>query len=199
MTRKQTKNNMATCSNVKQILSGAIMLRVNTWLACLILSISTNISFAKYNTAPKHSLPVLQNTQYKSLLSAIKSLPELKQFYKLIKQTNTNNMFQYNQPITVLAPTNKAFAKLPNKFWIKLQNKTNHGELSNIIRYHVITTNIINPQTQQGAKLNLSGPIIINKAQAIKIMQVDNSSIIIINKVLLPPSDWININLKNHK
>lgn len=103
-------------------------------------------------------------------------------------------------PLTVFAPTNDAFAKLPTATLDALKADT--AMLKEVLTYHVLPAKVTSaditgmggmgtPETANGAKLNVTtidGSVYVNDAKVIKAdVPADNGVIHVIDTVLLPP------------
>lgn len=102
-------------------------------------------------------------------------------------------------PLTVLAPTDKAFAKLPKGTIKSLLRPENRGQLASILSYHVIPGRIFankaiaatSAKTVNGATVRFAingGRLQVQGANIIGTdVQASNGVIHVIDKVLLPP------------
>lgn len=101
-------------------------------------------------------------------------------------------------PFTVFAPTNDAFAKLPEGTVENLVKPENRDALRNILEYHVFVgvihenmigaERVINQVNLDNATLkNEGGKITINGANVIGVVKTSNGLIYVIDTVLLPP------------
>ena len=107
-------------------------------------------------------------------------------------------------PFTVFAPTDAAFAKLPNGTVATLLKPANKKTLIKILTYHVIAGAAVSakqamamksptsPPTVEGATLQIrtvKGKVMVNNATVIKAdIKASNGVIHVINTVLMPPS-----------
>ena len=102
-------------------------------------------------------------------------------------------------PITVFAPTDEAFLRLPKGTVQELLKPENKANLAAILKYHVIAGKVTlakalavgEAQTLQGAKLGAKfedGRVLINSALLLKAdIPASNGIIHVIDSVLLPP------------
>ncbi|MBC8164050.1 MAG: fasciclin domain-containing protein [Roseiflexaceae bacterium] len=103
-------------------------------------------------------------------------------------------------PLTVFAPTNEAFAKLPAETLAALKADT--AMLKDVLTYHVLPAKVTaaditgmggkgTPETANGAMVNVTtidGAVYVNDAKVIKAdVPADNGVIHVIDTVLLPP------------
>jgi Secreted and surface protein containing fasciclin-like repeats len=113
------------------------------------------------------------------------------------------NTLEGSGPYTVLAPTNAAFAKLPQGTLEELLKPENKERLRTLLLYHVVpgrvksadVTAMSNPQTPQtlvGKTLSVktTAPVMINDAQVTSTdIEAANGVIHVIDSVLMPPAD----------
>lgn len=103
-------------------------------------------------------------------------------------------------PLTVFAPTNAAFAKLPAGTVEGLLAPEKQGDLKEIIKYHA-TTSVWQPEDlKDGMTLGMAngkkvtirvvdGKVKINDATIIASVRASNGIVHVIDTVLLPPSN----------
>lgn len=104
-------------------------------------------------------------------------------------------------PFTVFAPTDAAFANLPDGTVESLLLPENKDQLVSILTYHVVSGNVTSDQvtglskatTVQGADLDIAvvdGAVQINSATVVQAdVLASNGVIHVIDSVLLPPSN----------
>ena len=101
-------------------------------------------------------------------------------------------------PLTVFAPTDEAFAKLPEGTVETLLKPENKDQLAAILLYHVVAGSVYSgdvsdgatPATLQGATLevSLADGVAINGAKVVQAdIEAANGVIHVIDTVLLPP------------
>jgi uncharacterized surface protein with fasciclin (FAS1) repeats len=108
-------------------------------------------------------------------------------------------------PYTVFAPTNEAFAALPQDTLQKLLEPRNRATLRRILTYHVVNGQVtsagqattlanqpVNVQLDSG-----SNQITVNNTRVIQPVQTSNGVIYAINEVLIPPD--VNISQLNNE
>jgi len=108
-------------------------------------------------------------------------------------------------PFTVFAPTDEAFAKLPEGTVEELLKPENLESLQNILLYHVVpgsvkaeqVVTLENAETALGPKVSImveEGKVFINEAEVvITDIQTYNGVIHVIDSVILPPKDIVDI------
>ena len=101
-------------------------------------------------------------------------------------------------PLTVFAPTDEAFAKLPEGTVETLLKPENKDQLAAILLYHVVAGSVMaadvtdgaTPATLQGATIEVSTTdgVAINGAKVVQAdIEASNGVIHVIDTVLLPP------------
>ncbi|MEZ5565901.1 MAG: fasciclin domain-containing protein [Gammaproteobacteria bacterium] len=102
-------------------------------------------------------------------------------------------------PLTVFAPTDAAFAKLPPGTLENLLKPESREKLKSILLYHVVSGKVmsadikgeVKPETLEGAKLDIkasAGRITVNGAKVTGADVVASNGVIhVIDTVLLPP------------
>jgi uncharacterized surface protein with fasciclin (FAS1) repeats len=121
---------------------------------------------------------------------------DLSKFYQAIADSGFIDSIKYSGPITIFAPTNEAFSKLPNGKLQEIMN--NRTRLRSIIAYHVVPENISSNEmrngdlikTYQGENLtvSISGNTIKLNNATIEQSEIKRSNgvIYLIDAVLLP-------------
>lgn len=102
-------------------------------------------------------------------------------------------------PFTVFAPTNEAFAALPDGTLESLLKPANKDQLVSILTYHVVAGKVMSTDLKDGqmaatvqgeeVKVDLSDGAKISGASVIKAdIKASNGVVHVIDKVILPPS-----------
>lgn len=101
-------------------------------------------------------------------------------------------------PLTVFAPTDEAFSKLPKGTVAELLKPENKTKLQNILKYHVVSGKVMasdvvkldSAKTVLGQKVKIKvtdGGVMVNKAKVLKTdIACSNGVIHVIDSVLLP-------------
>ena len=122
---------------------------------------------------------------------------QFKTLVSLVKQAGLAGTLSRSGALTVFAPTDAAFAKVPKKTLAALAK--NKAELKAVLLYHVVKGKVTAAQaskltsatTLEGAALPIrasGGKVYVGGAQVIKAdVMASNGVIHVINKVLLPP------------
>lgn len=103
-------------------------------------------------------------------------------------------------PLTVFAPTNAAFAKLPEGTVETLVKPENVETLRNILKYHVTTSALQTKWFKDGQVLGMAngkkatlgvadGKVTINGANIVASIPASNGIVHVIDAVLLPPEE----------
>lgn len=100
-------------------------------------------------------------------------------------------------PFTVFAPTDEAFAALPEGTLEKLLLPENREQLTQILTYHVVPGKVLSNDLKAGEVVTVEGsPVEISLADGVKVndanvvtadIEAVNGVIHVIDKVILPP------------
>ncbi len=117
-----------------------------------------------------------------------------------VKAAGLVETLQGDGPFTVFAPTNEAFAALPEGTLDNLLKPENKDQLTAILTYHVVGAKVLSTdlkngqkaETVNGASINVKlagGKAMINDATvAAADVMASNGVVHVIDKVILPPS-----------
>ena len=141
---------------------------------------------AKSEAAAKKDIVEIaaSNDQFKTLVAAVKA-------------ADLVSVLQSDGPFTVFAPTDGAFAKLPEGTLDSLLKPENKSKLQKILKYHVVPGKVMAADvksgkvgTAAGDKLTIKaegGKVHVDKAQVVKTdIQAKNGVIHVIDSVVLP-------------
>ena len=138
--------------------------------------------------------------QSKDIVDLAAGNDNLKTLVAAVKAGGLVDVLKSDGPFTVFAPTDKAFAALPEGTLESLLKPENKSQLAAILKYHVVSgkvmsTDLSNGQkaaTVQGEKVGVSiknGTVKIDDAQVVMAdVQAKNGVVHVIDKVILPPS-----------
>jgi len=73
-----------------------------------------------------------------NVLAAAEARPELSRFVEAVKQAGLAMELQGEDPVTVFAPTDEAFDKLPGKLTEMLTRPENRETLAALLRHHIV-------------------------------------------------------------
>lgn len=125
--------------------------------------------------------------------------PDHKTLVAAVQAAQVENALVNVGPLTVFAPTDEAFAALPEGTVENLLKPENKGVLADILKYHVtpgnLSTAILTKLKKLGQANNqyvqvevIDGKPVIGGANIIGSVQAGNGIVHVIDKVLLPPS-----------
>lgn len=138
----------------------------------------------------------------KDLVGVAAGSPDHKTLVKLVKAAGLVEALQGPGPLTVFAPTDKAFAKLPQSTLDALSKPENKEKLKAILLYHVVNGKVTakdvmamksptSVETLNGAKIKITHDkttVRVNNARVTKAdLMASNGVIHVIDTVLLPP------------
>jgi uncharacterized surface protein with fasciclin (FAS1) repeats len=141
------------------------------------------------------NLPPLHETNIVSLAIASKDHTTL---VTALKAADYVTSVAASGPLTVFAPTNAAFDKLPEGTVENLLKPENVDQLRNILKYHVTTSALAIDSFKDGQIVGMvngkkvtmhvkDGKVSINDANIIASIPAENGMLHIIDVVLLPP------------
>jgi len=125
---------------------------------------------------------------------------QLSTLVKAVQQGDLVQTLKGDGPFTVFAPTNEAFAALPEGVLQKLLMPENKDKLQAILTYHVVSGSIMSGSlkdgqmaaTVQGSDIKVGksyGKVKINDADVVTAdIEATNGVVHVINKVILPPN-----------
>ena len=127
------------------------------------------------------------------------SSPDHKTLVAAVQAAQVENALVNVGPLTVFAPTDAAFAALPEGTVEHLVKPENKGALANILKYHVtpgnLSTSILTKLKKLGQANNQyvqlevkDGKPVIGGANILASVKAGNGIVHVIDKVLLPPS-----------
>lgn len=134
----------------------------------------------------------------KNIVQTAASAPQFSTLVKLVKSAGLAGALSGRQKLTVFAPTNAAFKKVPKQTLNTLAH--NKKLLKAVLLYHVVKGEVLAKQvvkrhsvkTLNGAKLTIhvrKRGVFVNQARVIKAdVLASNGVIHVINSVLIPPS-----------
>ena len=136
----------------------------------------------------------------KTIVETAVAAGQLNTLVAAVKAAGLAEALQGGGPLTVFAPNDAAFAKLPEGTVEDLLRPQNRDKLVAVLSYHVvqgeIRMGVLFPKTLQGEPLTIktSGSLGVNGAKVVAAnIEASNGLIHIIDSVLLPPeaSCWI--------
>ncbi len=143
-------------------------------------------------------VPAMAFSAPKNIVETAASIADFSTLVSLVKQADLAGALSGKGPFTVLAPSNKAFAKLPKAV---VERITGDKELlKQVLTYHVIAGKVLStdlkngiaPKTLQGetVKVKIKGhTVTFNKSKVVKADVIATNGVIhVIDTVLVPPS-----------
>lgn len=137
-------------------------------------------------------------TTEKTIVTLAAETPSLSTLVKAVKAADLVETLNSEGPFTVFAPTNDAFAALPEGTLASLLEEDNKEKLKKILTYHVVPGKIMASdlkdgqwvETVQGTKLKISlseEGAMVNNASVIKAdIEASNGVVHVIDAVLMP-------------
>ncbi len=143
---------------------------------------------------------VQDDVSEKNILQIALGSPDHTTLVKLVQTANMEHVLTNAGPLTVFAPTNEAFAQLPEGTIETLMKPESKATLTNIIEYHAAPGSY-GPDDIAGVmgigqanmqKVNVEekdGQVYVNGAKVIASVKASNGWVHVIDKVLLPPEE----------
>ncbi len=138
-------------------------------------------------------------SQDKSIVELASETEALSTLVAAVKAAGLVETLSGEGPFTVFAPTNDAFAALPDGTLDNLLKPVNKDQLVSILTYHVIPAKVMSTDLQNGQKaatvqgeevtVDLGDGVKISGASVTKAdIKASNGVVHVIDKVILPPS-----------
>lgn len=181
------------------------MKTILTFSSVLILSIivcacsSTTQETAATTTEPVQAgqSAVQDDESQKNIVQTAVASPDHTTLVAALKAAEYVDALSNAGPFTVFAPTNEAFAKLPEGTVDQLVKPENKLKLQNILEYHVYVGVIRESMIQDKMSLNqvngknvtlvkAGDKLTVNNANIVATVQTSNGIIYVIDQVLLP-------------
>lgn len=138
----------------------------------------------------------------KDIVDTAVSAGKFKTLVAAVKAADLVDTLKGDGPFTVLAPTDEAFAKLPEGTVESLLKPENKEKLVAILKYHVIPAKALaadvvkldgkTVKTAQGSPVTITvkgKTVMVNKAKVVKTdIECSNGVIHVIDAVILPPA-----------
>ncbi|HLP90572.1 MAG TPA: fasciclin domain-containing protein [Nostocaceae cyanobacterium] len=148
---------------------------------------------------PQTTTPPTRTDKNKNVVALIESDPSLKTLTAALKAAGLTETLQQQGPFTIFAPTDQAFADLPQDALQDLLKPENKEVLVKVLTYHVVSGKVLSRDLKSGQITSLQGdPINVKvseegvKVNDGQVIQADiegrNGVIHKINTLILPPS-----------
>jgi uncharacterized surface protein with fasciclin (FAS1) repeats len=129
----------------------------------------------------------------KDIVATAETAGQFKTLLTAAKAAGLLNALKDNGPLTVFAPTDEAFAALPDRTVADLLRPENRDRLAAILKYHVVSGEISlggrQSKTLQGSQLDIrpTGNFRINEANVLLAdIRATNGLVHVVDRVLLP-------------
>ena len=155
-------------------------------VCCLVLAVGIASAYAGCGTCDKSVVAAAaHNDDFKTLVAAVEA-------------AGLADALSGDDQVTVFAPTNDAFSKLPDGAVAELLKPENKDQLVKVLTYHVVpgrvkaadVVKLSSAKTLEGSEVDISvdgGKVKINNAEVIKAdIPCKNGVIHVIDAVLLP-------------
>jgi uncharacterized surface protein with fasciclin (FAS1) repeats len=138
------------------------------------------------------------DTQSKTLLALAEASPNFKTLTAALKAAGLTDALQGQDNLTVFAPTDAAFAKLPADAVRDLLKPENKEVLLKLLTYHVVSGTVLSTDLKSGEVKSLEGGaitvkvspngVMVNDANVVQAdIKASNGVIHAIDQVILPP------------
>jgi uncharacterized surface protein with fasciclin (FAS1) repeats len=149
-------------------------------------------------TTPTTPTTPTTQTQDKTLLALAESSPNFSTLIAALKAAGLTEALQGQDNLTVFAPTNEAFAKLPQDAVRDLLKPENKEILLKLLTYHVVSGRVLSTELSSGEVQSLEGGaisvtvspngVMVNDANVVQAdIKASNGVIHAIDQVILPP------------
>lgn len=138
-------------------------------------------------------------TESQDIISVAESNPSFTMLTKALKAAGLADTLKGNGPFTVFAPSDAAFAKLPQDAVQDLLKPENKEVLVKILTYHVVSGRVLSTDLQSGEVKSIEGGPISVKVDPAMGVQVNDATVVqpdikasngvihVIDNVILPP------------
>ncbi|WP_097871497.1 fasciclin domain-containing protein [Streptomyces sp. rh34] len=149
-------------------------------------------------SVPKEGAGSLEGMAKDPVATAASNNPELSTLVGAVKKAGLVDTLNNAKNITVFAPTNAAFEKIPQADLEALLN--DKAELTKVLTYHVVGEEVTTQQMEDGAFKTLEGSDLTTKGSGTEFTVNDSSKIVcgdvptanatvnLVDSVLMPPS-----------
>ncbi|WP_225913717.1 fasciclin domain-containing protein [Leptolyngbya ohadii] len=149
-------------------------------------------------TSPTETAPTTENRTIADLAATDNSLST---FNTAVAAAGLGETLRQPGPYTVFAPTNEAFAAIPEETRQALLRPENQEQLRQVLSYHIVEGSLPSTQLQTGAVDTVAGqPLnvqIDQAAQQVRVndasvtqpnLQANNGVVHVVDRVILPPN-----------
>ncbi|MBD2294589.1 fasciclin domain-containing protein [Anabaena sphaerica FACHB-251] len=151
-------------------------------------------------TTPPTTQTPTSTTETKNVIEVAESAGSFKTLIRALQAAGLTEVLQGSGPFTIFAPTDEAFAKLPQDAVRDLLKPENKEILVKILTYHVVPGKVLSSDLKSGKVTSLQGDtinvqvnpskgVLVNDAQVTKAdIPASNGVIHQIDNLILPPS-----------
>ncbi len=162
------------------------------------LALTAFAAFAGFALTIAQPAVAQEKAAQKDIVATAVGAGDFKTLVAAVKQAALVETLQGKGPFTVFAPTDEAFAELPEGTIASLLKPENKDKLKSILTYHVVSgkvlakdvTKLSEAKTVQGSTVKIKvedGKVFVGDAQVVKTdIMCSNGVIHVIDKVLLP-------------
>lgn len=121
---------------------------MNKLLLFLVVILNSSLAFAQKADLSSNKPVKVRNidggqmSPAKTIMENVSASPGFSTLTTIIKTADTTNIFSNNNPITIFAPDNKAFEKLPAGLLDTLLLPAHKAQLAGLLTYHAIAGKI---------------------------------------------------------
>ena len=159
---------------------------IRTFIATFMLIFAVAVQPATAGNCSKHTMTLAGQASNAGIFNTLLTAAEA---------AGLTNVLYNDGPFTLFAPTDDAFAELPDGTVESLLG--NPKELAKVLKYHLVKGNVFSPDLNNGSSVAtlLGSPVSISTTEGVlvnnaKVIQADmeasNGVIHVIDKVLLP-------------
>lgn len=142
--------------------------------------------------------PGASNNQGKNVIAVAEANGQFTKLTQALKAAGLTQTLQGKGPFTIFAPTDAAFAELPQDAVQDLFKPENKEVLLKILTYHVVPRQVLSSDLKSGEVKSVEGgpisvkvngkDVMVNDAKVVQSdIKASNGVIHVINKVILPP------------
>ncbi len=185
-------NTMFESSQSIKLLVTSITLAVSTISAPIVMAGMNN--YPDKQAAEQSSTVTTQNQQ--TIVEVATSAGSFNTLTTALKAADLVTTLEGDGPFTVFAPTDEAFATLPEGTLEELLKPENKDELVKILTYHVVAGAVLSTDLEAGkvptvegsdVEIQLGSEVKVNDAQVVKAdIKASNGVIHVIDKVIIP-------------
>lgn len=133
-----------------------------------------------------------------NLIETIANQSQFSTFSRIMGTSGTNDVFTAEGNFTVFAPTNDAFAKIPDEKFDALLKEENHAQLKALLSYHILPGKVM-AASLRSAKSVTGQEVMVTDINGIKInssvlqarnLEAINGVVHGIDSVLRPPMPY---------